>query len=114
MALSAKTWARIGAVCFVAFALTVSVLSARRGPAHEAVDPLPAGAPDVAVTDPLMAELSHCQAIGQAGASDPDCLRAWAQNRRRFLTLDAQPQAPTPAGETPVPSALAAPDGSRP
>jgi conjugative transfer region protein TrbK len=87
MALSAKTWARIGAVGFVALALTVTFLSARRGPAPEAADPLSAAPSDVAATDPLMAELSHCQALGQAGASDPDCLRAWAENRRRFLKV---------------------------
>jgi conjugative transfer region protein TrbK len=87
MALSAKTWARIGAVGFVALALTVTVLSARRGPAPEAADPLTTAASDGAATDPLTAELSHCQALGQAGASDPDCLRAWAENRRRFLKV---------------------------
>jgi conjugative transfer region protein TrbK len=87
MALSAKTWARIGAVGFVALALTVTVLSARRGPAPEPADPLSAAPSDAAAPDPLTAELAHCQALGQAGASDPDCLRAWAQNRRRFLKV---------------------------
>ncbi len=87
MALSAKTWARIGAVGFVALALTVTVVSARRGPAPEAADPLTPAPSDVAAADPLIAELAHCQALGQAGASDPDCLRAWAQNRRRFLKV---------------------------
>jgi conjugative transfer region protein TrbK len=87
MALSAKTWARIGAVGFVALALTVTVVSAKRGPAPEAADPLSGAPSDVARTDPLATELARCQAMGQAGASDPDCLRAWAENRRRFLKV---------------------------
>ena len=101
MTISPKTWARIGAVAFIAFAVLVSVLGARQG-GPTAVGPVIPLAQDSAVADPLVVELYHCQALGQAGASDPDCLRAWAENRRRFLAPGALPEARLPA----PPSAL--------
>ena len=96
MTVSAKTWARIGAVAFIAFAVLVSMLSARHG-RPTPVAPAVASAQDPAAADPLVVELYHCQALGQAGASDPDCLRAWAENRRRFLTPGAVPETGQPA-----------------
>jgi conjugative transfer region protein TrbK len=92
MTVSARTWARIGAVAFIVFALLVSVLSARQGRPTPAASVIPP-AQDPATADPLVVELYHCQALGQAGASDPDCLRAWAENRRRFLAPGAPPEA---------------------
>ena len=38
--------------------------------------------------DSLAAEFVRCQALGEAGARDPQCLAAWAENRRRFLMPD--------------------------
>ena len=38
--------------------------------------------------DPLAAEFARCQALGEAGAHDPQCLAAWAESRRRFLMPD--------------------------
>jgi len=92
MTVSAKTWARIGAVAFIGFAVLVSMLSARQRRPTPVV-PVIAPAQDPAAADPLVVELYHCQALGQAGASDPDCLRAWAENRRRFLAPGAPPEA---------------------
>jgi conjugative transfer region protein TrbK len=37
-------------------------------------------------SDPLAAELSHCQSIGMAAQDDEACTSAWAENRRRFFT----------------------------
>jgi len=117
MTISAKTWARIGAVAFIAFAVLVSALSLRR----ERQSPGPPGVPpayDAAAADPLVAELYHCQALGQAGASDPECLRAWAENRRRFLAPGAIPEArlpPTPStdsSQAPVSAAATPADGA--
>jgi conjugative transfer region protein TrbK len=85
MQVSGKTWARIAAVGLIALAVLVLALNLRRGRLAQA--PLSPPSPTVAVsTDPLVGELFRCQALGQAGASDPDCLRTWAENRRRFLT----------------------------
>ena len=51
------------------------------------------GVAETTATDPLLIELRRCQSIGAAGASDSDCLRAWAENRRRFLAPGARPAA---------------------
>lgn len=55
-----------------------------------------------APVDPLVAEFRRCQALGEAGAHDPDCLAAWAENRRRFLGLDRRPLAPNPQAAPPA------------
>ena len=48
-------------------------------------------------SDPLVAEMRRCQLLGEPGAHDAGCLAAWAENRRRFLSLDRRPLAPNPA-----------------
>jgi len=117
MTISAKTWARIGAVAFIAFAVLVSALSLRSGRQAPGMPSLPP-AYDAAATDPLVAELYHCQALGQAGASDPECLRAWAENRRRFLAPGAIPEArlpptpPTDPNQAPASAAAPPADGA--
>ncbi|CAN5888388.1 hypothetical protein BH11PSE6_BH11PSE6_12730 [soil metagenome] len=90
-----KTIVRIGAVAFVAIAITVSALQVRMssGP----VEPDRAAAPLAASADQLWPELVRCQSIGAAGATDRDCLRAWADNLRRFLAPGARPAAGLPA-----------------
>ena len=87
-----KLLARIGAVIFIAIALTMTAIemSRRAEPAREGPS---AGADTPATADPLLIELRRCQSLGQAGASDSDCLRAWAENRRRFLAPGARPAA---------------------
>ena len=56
-------------------------------------DPLPAGVRDAhakpAAADPLAVEFTRCQALGEAGSRDAACLKAWAESRRRFLSLGA-------------------------
>jgi conjugative transfer region protein TrbK len=83
--LSGKAWARIAAVGLLLLAvLTAAVgLKPRRHLAPQA--------PAVGAVDPLRAELARCQALGQAGASDPGCLAAWAESRRRFLAGGSRP-----------------------
>ena len=48
------------------------------------------------LTDPLSIEFARCLALGEAGARDQACLRAWADNRRRFLTPNGRPMAADP------------------
>ena len=48
------------------------------------------------LTDPLSIEFARCLALGEAGARDDACLRAWANNRRRFLTPGERPSAVFP------------------
>lgn len=84
-----KTLARIGAVVFVAVAITATAIEMNRhevAPDNVAAQPRP-----VTERDPLDADLARCSAIGEAGPRDPSCLKAWEQNRRRFLGEDRTP-----------------------
>lgn len=77
-----KTLARLGAIVFVAVAITATAIEMNRsGERHD--DPVTQ--PSVVTRNPLRAELARCGAMGEAGGRDPACLRAWAENRRRFL-----------------------------
>lgn len=87
-----KLLARIGAVIFVAIAITMTAIEMSQAP-EPARDEPAAVADNTATPDPLLIELRRCQSLGASGASDPDCLRAWAENRRRFLAPGARPAA---------------------
>ena len=84
-----KWLARRGAIAFVAVAITMTAFEMRDAPHHS--DAVETNETVAELADPLRAELIRCQAIGQAGASDGACLRAWAENRRRFLAPGARP-----------------------
>lgn len=84
-----KMFARLGAIVFIALAVTATAMEMTRkedAPIYRSVDR--AGAE---TADPLQAELIRCAGIGEAGPRDPSCLRAWAENRRRFLAPGARP-----------------------
>jgi conjugative transfer region protein TrbK len=86
-----KTLARIGAIAFVAVAITATVIELTRK--EERPAPAPSGPAQAGATDPLREELFRCQSLGEAGPRDPACLRAWAESRRRFLSPGtARPQ----------------------
>ncbi len=85
-----KMLARLGAIIFVAIAITATVIEMTRN------DEPPRGRPAPELqrpADPLRQSLRDCQRLGEAAASDPGCLATWAENRDRFL------------GRTPVPAA---------
>jgi conjugative transfer region protein TrbK len=64
--------------------------------------------------DPLAAELLRCSEIGESGIRDPRCLRAWAENRRRFLGQSAPAVSSAPASPTTLfPNAPASADPVR-
>ena len=86
-----STIARIGAVAFVTLVITITALEMHDAPQQR----LPHAEPisTTAGPDPLRVELSRCQSIGMAAAGDSACLRAWAENRRRFLAPGARPEA---------------------
>ena len=89
-----KTLARLGAIIFIAFAITATVIEMTRkkdAPHGAGVQPA-----DASVADPLRAELTRCQLLGEAGARDAACLRVWAENRTRFLTPGARPDPQSP------------------
>ena len=54
------------------------------------------GATKPVFNDPLVMEFTRCQALGEAGVRDQQCLKAWAETRRRFLGIGAQPTQPIP------------------
>lgn len=76
---------RLAAIGLAALAILVAALQARRHPAPA----LPVAAPPAVQIDPARAELARCQALGAAGAQDPGCLKAWADQRTRFLGVRA-------------------------
>lgn len=78
-----KTLARIGAIVFVAFAMTATVIELTRE--EDPIQPAPAPALAPAV-DPLRAEQRRCQQLGEAAVRDAECLAVWAETRDRFLS----------------------------
>jgi conjugative transfer region protein TrbK len=111
--------ARIGAFAALGVAIAMAALALRDTPqAGEA----PQSPPEAATAaDPLKARLQRCQQAGEAAGSDPDCLAAWAENRRRFLGLDrARPAGPTPSramddvAASPAPPAVPTPAAAQP
>ena len=88
-----KMLARVGAIVFVAVAITATAIEmTRKEPPAENT----ASRPVAVSSDPLRAELIRCQELGETGPRDPACLRAWAENRRRFLAPGARPMEPLP------------------
>jgi len=90
-----KMLARLGAIIFVAIAITATVIEISRKDEPAAARPAPALQPPA---DPLRQSLRRCQQMGEAAVSDPDCLATWAENRDRFLRRAPAPAAPQPAG----------------
>ena len=80
-----KMLARLGAVVFVAIALTVTAIDMARKDEPPAPRPASALQPPA---DPLRESLRRCQQLGEAAVSDADCLAAWAESRDRFLGRD--------------------------
>ena len=86
-----KMLARLGAVVFVAIAITAAVVEMTRkdeepaGPSAPIVEP---------ARDPLREGQRRCQQLGATAASDSECLRVWAETRDRFLGKTPAPAAP--------------------
>lgn len=78
-----KTLARIGAVAFVAVAITATVIELTRN--DEATDVRTVSRPHGGDPEPLRATLRHCRDMGEAASRDATCLKTWAENRDRFL-----------------------------
>ena len=78
-----KTLVRIGAVAFVAVAITASVIELTRK--EETTEIRTISRPQVGDPGSLRATLRHCRDMGEAAGRDATCLKAWAENRDRFL-----------------------------
>ncbi|HHK4654198.1 TPA: putative entry exclusion protein TrbK-alt [Pseudomonas aeruginosa] len=98
-----KTLTRLGAVIFVAIAVTATAIEMARQDETPANAAMPMVAPSA--LDPLREAQRRCQRLGEAGARNAECLRVWAESRDRFLGLNRKqpptaPQAASPA--TPI------------
>ena len=77
--------ARIAAIVFVAIAITAALVEMGRDEAGQDARP---ATPLMQEADPLRAEQRRCQELGEAAASDSECLAVWAETRDRFLGRD--------------------------
>ncbi|MCA0046264.1 putative entry exclusion protein TrbK-alt [Mesorhizobium sp. B283B1A] len=93
-----KILARIGAVVFIAVALTVTAIE--MSSKNDEPDAPAMRDRSIASQDPLASELRRCSGIGEASPRDPGCLRAWAESRRRFLGQRDAATAPDPVAPT--------------
>ena len=84
-----KMLARLGAVVFVAVAITATVIElTRKGEPSQSSSP---ARPVEPRPDPLREGQRQCQQLGQKAAEDAECLRVWAQTRDRFLGRSPSP-----------------------
>lgn len=91
-----KMLARLGAVVFVAIAITATAIEMTRKERAPVAEPARA----VEITrDPLREGQRRCQQLGQAAASDPECMRVWAETRDRFLGRATTPSAQPAQGQ---------------
>ncbi|MDR3465261.1 MAG: putative entry exclusion protein TrbK-alt [Xanthobacteraceae bacterium] len=93
-----KLLAGLGAAAVIAVAATASRLDLD-APSEMPALAIRAPAEPHSV-DRLDGMLIHCAEQGEAGGRDPTCLKAWAENRRRFLGL--RPKWPDEATEVPA------------
>lgn len=87
-----KMLARLGAIVFVAIAITATVIELNRKEDAPASSPAALHSPD---RDPLREGQRRCQRLGQKAADDADCLRVWAETRDRFLGRTPSPVSPS-------------------
>ena len=87
-----KMLARLGAVVFVAVAITATAIELTRK--DEVNVPEPARAVERSI-DALRVEQRRCQQLGEAAGKDAGCLRVWAETRNRFLGRPIAPASPS-------------------
>ncbi|RAZ89452.1 conjugal transfer protein TrbK [Mesorhizobium hawassense] len=102
-----KSLARVVAVIFVAVAVTATALEMTRKEErpHDAATQLPAAL----APSPPREGLRRCQALGEVALRDSGCLRLWAEQRDRFLGLNA-PFATSASGPVTSPKDATSPE----
>ncbi|GGC94067.1 hypothetical protein GCM10010994_59820 [Chelatococcus reniformis] len=86
-------FARLGAAVFVVIAMAATALEF-----GERTDVPPGRSADGSkmTRDARRGELERCQLLGEAATRDAACLRAWADNRKRFLGGSRTASCPLP------------------
>ena len=87
-----KLFARIGAIVFVAVAITATAIEMTRKE-EEPAAAVSARVQETA-TDPLRAAVSPSSWQRRCAARDTECLRVWAATRDRFLGVAPAPRQP--------------------
>jgi conjugative transfer region protein TrbK len=90
--MDSKMLARLGAIAFVAIAITATAIELTRKEDAPASSPVRVLRPD---RHPLRDGQLRCQQLGQQAASDTECLRVWAETRDRFLGHTPAPASPS-------------------
>jgi len=80
--MSSTVLARLAATVFLMIAIVVAIVElGRQGEEARSSEQA------VSVTgSPMRNKLQRCQALGEAALEDQDCLDAWGEKRRRFLS----------------------------
>lgn len=86
-----KMSARLGAVVFIASAITATAIDMTRK--DEVPTPQSARQLQPSAPDPLRAGQRRCQQLGEAATRDTECLSIWTESRDRFLGIPS-PAAP--------------------
>jgi conjugative transfer region protein TrbK len=86
-AMDGKTFVRLGALAFVGVAIAAGAIEMSRQDEKPPTQIL--GSDFQLETDAFRQILRRCRDIGEAATRDPTCLKAWADNRRRFLGQQA-------------------------
>lgn len=92
--MNGKLLARLGAIVFIAFAITAAAIEMARRDEEPATPPRQSD--PTSPSDALRAGQRRCQRLGEAAARDGECLRIWGETRARFLGTNAPAR---PAGE---------------
>lgn len=87
-----KMLARLGAIIFVAVAVTATAIEMTRKEQAAPSSPVRLHEPS---RDPLREGQRWCQQLGQKAAEDTGCLRVWAETRDRFLGRTPAPAVPS-------------------
>jgi conjugative transfer region protein TrbK len=82
-----RMFARLAAVVAIAVAVTAAAIHLAREERSTAASPSPAA--ETPRSNPLRETLRRCQRMGEIATNDTECLAAWDESRRRFLSRTA-------------------------
>lgn len=84
-----RVFARLAAVIIVAVAVTAAAIHLVRDEKSSGSQASSPTVTETSLPDPLRETLRRCRQLGEAATRDVECLAAWDENRRRFLSSSA-------------------------